>query len=69
MLCRRISNPWRARAACRTIVKRLTACISGYESNTHLTRNLLGLQSLPDRFLSLKNLFKSSSGIVSTAVP
>jgi hypothetical protein len=32
--------------------------ITGYTSNTSLTRNLLGLQPLPDRFADLKTTFQ-----------
>lgn len=39
-------------------IKKLTGWIAGYTSNTHLTRNLLGLQSLPDRFAALKTSFQ-----------
>lgn len=39
-------------------VKGLTGWIAGYSSNTHLTRNLLGLQPLPDRFADLKTTFQ-----------
>lgn len=39
-------------------VKRLTGWIAGYTSNTHLTRNLLGLQPLSDRFADLKTTFQ-----------
>lgn len=39
-------------------VKRLTGWISGCESNTHVTRNFLGLQPLPYRLASLKTLFQ-----------
>lgn len=38
--------------------KRLTGWIAGYTSNTYLTRNLLGLQPLPDRFAGLKTSFQ-----------
>lgn len=46
-------------------VKRLTGWISGYESNTHLTRSLLGLQPLPDRLASLKTLFANHHPLLS----
>ena len=39
-------------------MKRLTGWIAGYMSNTYLTRNLLGLQPLPDRFANLKTTFQ-----------
>jgi len=39
-------------------VKRLTGWIAGYTSNTYLTRNILGLQSLPDRIANLKTTFQ-----------
>jgi hypothetical protein len=39
-------------------VKKLTGWIAGYTSNTHLTRNILGLQPLPDRFANLKTTFQ-----------
>lgn len=32
-------------------VKNLTGWMAGYESNTYLMRNLLGLQPLPERSL------------------
>lgn len=38
--------------------KKLTGWIAGYISNTYLTRNLLGLQPLPDRFAALKTSFQ-----------
>jgi hypothetical protein len=38
--------------------KGLTDWISGYTSSTHLTRSLLGLQPLPDRFADLKTSFQ-----------
>lgn len=39
-------------------IKKLTGWIAGYTANSHLTRNLLGLQSLPDRFAALKTSFQ-----------
>ena len=38
--------------------KSLTGWIAGYTSSTHLTRSLLGLQPLPDRFADLKTSFQ-----------
>jgi hypothetical protein len=38
--------------------KGLTSWIAGYTSNAHLTRSLLGLQSLPDRFADLETSFQ-----------
>jgi hypothetical protein len=40
------------------VTKGLTGWISGYTSSTHLTRSLLGLQPLPDRFADLKTSFQ-----------
>jgi hypothetical protein len=37
--------------------KSLTGWIAGYTLSTHLTRSLLGLQPLPDRFTDLKTSF------------
>jgi hypothetical protein len=39
-------------------VKKLIGWIAGYTSNTHLTRNILGLQPLSDRFANLKTTFQ-----------
>lgn len=49
---------WQFWEGTENAVKRLTGWISGYGSNTHLTRNLLGLQSLSGRFAGLKTLFQ-----------
>jgi hypothetical protein len=39
-------------------MKRLTGWIAGYDSNSHLIRNLLGLQPLEGRFAALKAVFQ-----------
>jgi hypothetical protein len=51
----RYSNLWEV---AENAVKKLTGWIAGYTSNTYLTRNLLGLQSLSDRFADLKTTFQ-----------
>jgi hypothetical protein len=51
----RYSNIWEV---AEDAVKKLTGWIAGYTSNTYLTRNLLGLQPLPDRFADLKTTFQ-----------
>jgi hypothetical protein len=51
----RYSNIWEV---AENAVKKLTGWIAGYTSNTYLTRNLLGLQPLPDRFADLKTTFQ-----------
>lgn len=51
----RCSKTWQSTSEA---IKKLTGWIAGYTSNTYLTRNLLGLQSLPDRFAALKTTFQ-----------
>jgi hypothetical protein len=51
----RCSKIWKA---AEEAVRWLTGWIAGYTSNTYLTRNILGLQPLPDRFANLKTTFQ-----------
>jgi hypothetical protein len=50
----RYSNIWKV---AENAVKKLIGWIAGYTSNIYLTRNILGLQPLPDRFADLKTTF------------
>jgi hypothetical protein len=50
-----LSDVW---ATTLEATKSLIGWIAGYASSTHLTRSLLGLQPLPDRFADLKTSFQ-----------